>query len=125
MVGKPVAGIMGNVFTVPAGERIEATMYQALVSLWKGDMPLGRAFWEYAMIYGTLVNAVATAASFVVLATGAPGWLAVAVFLLPLPYVVAATVGVWRSADRYRGPPQRANWARVAVAVWAVAVVLL
>ena len=91
-----------------------------LFRLWRGQLDLGQAFWEYAIVYGSLANAFATIAALGTLAANGPPLLALTVFLLPVPYNLSAAVGVWRSADRYRGPPERAQLARVAVVVWAV-----
>jgi hypothetical protein len=99
-------------------------MQDHLLRLWRGDYPLRRAFWDHAIIYGSLANLVATIAALAVLASGGPGWLSLAVFLLPTPYNVVAVVGVWRSAARYRGPPAWANAARIAVIIWAVIAIL-
>ena len=95
-------------------------MTGSIVRLWGGRIGMARAFWEYAIVYVSLINLVATTAAFVVLAAGGPGPLAVLIFLLPLPYNGLAVVGVWRSASRYEGPARWAHLARLAVVVWAV-----
>ena len=95
-------------------------MKDHLLRLWRGDYPLPRAFWDHAIIYGSLANLTATIAALGLLATNAPGLLALAIFLIPAPYNLVAAVGVWRSAARYRGPPVWANAARIAVIIWAV-----
>lgn len=87
-------------------------------ALWKGHLPLARAFWEYAVFYVTLANLCATAAALGALAAGLPAALAIAIFLLPVPYIVVAIVGVWRSADAYNGPPHWATLARIAAVGW-------
>lgn len=94
-------------------------------ALWKGELPLARAFWRYAVLYALLANLGATAIAMAIVAAGLPPALAVAVFLLPAPYVVVAVVGVWRSADAYAGPPHRAALARYAVLVWGILMVLV
>jgi hypothetical protein len=43
------------------------------------------------------------------LAAGLPDALAISFFLMPLPYILTAVVGVVRSAGKYRGPPQWAT----------------
>lgn len=93
--------------------------------LWSGRLRLGRAFWECAILYGTCANVGATIGALAALALDLPGWLAVAVFLLPVPYLVVAVVGVSRSADRYHGPSAWAKWAKVAVLVWAALMIVL
>ena len=95
-------------------------MKDHLLRLWRGDYPLARAFWDHAIIYGSLANLIATIAALGVLAANAPGLLSLAIFLIPTPYNLVAAVGVWRSAARYRGPPVWANAARIAVIIWAV-----
>jgi hypothetical protein len=87
-------------------------------ALWRGQLPLGRAFWEFAILYVALANVCATGAAFALLAADMSATLAVVIFLLPLPYVVVAVVGVWRSADAYPGPPHWAALARYAAVIW-------
>ena len=93
-------------------------------ALWSGRLPLAQAFWEHAVIYAALVNLAATYATFAALAAGLPGPLAVIIFLLPIPYIVVAIVGVWRSAAVYRGPQHWALLARIAAAMWGGLMVL-
>lgn len=87
-------------------------------ALWKGQLPLSRAFWEYAVVYVALANLFATMATFAVVAADLPGALAVGAFLLPVPYIVVAVVGVWRSAGAYAGPQHWARLARGAAVLW-------
>lgn len=93
-------------------------------ALWKGQLPLARAFWRYAIVYALLANLCATGAALAIVAAGLPVPLAIVVFLLPAPYVVVAVVGVWRSADAYTGPPRWATIARYSVLVWGALIVL-
>jgi hypothetical protein len=88
--------------------------------LWRGEEPLARTFWEYAILYGTLANAIATIGSFASIAANAPGWVAVVLFALPIPYNVFVSVAVWRSAEHYQGRAEWALLARIAIIVWAV-----
>ena len=71
------------------------------------------------MIYGTLLNMITTFAALAALSLGAPGLVALAIFLLPLPYNIFVVIAVWRSAARYRGPARWAQLARIAVVAWA------
>ena len=96
-----------------------------LVRLWRGEIPLSQAFWEYAIAYGTIANIVATAAAVAAVAAGLPDTLAICLFLTPLPYIFVAVVGVVRSADKYRGPPEWATMAKIAVIIWGAVMVLL
>lgn len=90
-------------------------------ALWTGEVPLGRAFWEYAMVWGSLANLLTSVAYFALLATPLHPALALLMFALPIPYNVFVAVAVWRSADRYAGPRSRADLARLAVVLWAIA----
>jgi hypothetical protein len=94
-------------------------MREHFLRLWRGELPLMQAFWDYAIIYGTIANLLATLGALAALAVDAP-WLALAVHFLPAPYNVVAVVGVWRSAGRYRGAPVWATAARAGVITWAV-----
>jgi hypothetical protein len=93
----------------------------AALQLWRGEFTLRRAFWDYAIIYGSLLNLAATLAAFAANAAGWPLAVAAAIFFSPLPYNLLAVLNVWRSAERYPGPPLWAHLARIAVVVWAIA----
>lgn len=96
-----------------------------MIALWRGRLPLSRAFWEYAVLYGAIASMAATTASLAALTAGLPGAAAVALHLLPTPYLAVAVTGVWRSADAYRGSPFWAQSARVAVVLWAGLMVIV
>ena len=96
-----------------------------LTDLWRGDIPLSQAFWEYAVAYGTTLNLVATMAAVGSIAIDWPEVVAVVFFLLPIPYIFIVVVGVLRSADRYNDRPDWAWIARVAVVLWGAAMILL
>jgi hypothetical protein len=115
--------VLGN--TLRASLKGACGLKAHLVALWRGDVPLGQAFWEYAIAYGTIANIVATAAAIVTVAAGLPETLAICLFLMPLPYILIAVVGVVRSADKYRGAPARAIMAKIAVILWGAAMVFL
>jgi len=92
---------------------------RAIGDLWAGQLPLGEAFWKHAVAIGFAVNLAATTGGLSVLIADGPSAAALAVYLSPVPYMVACVVGVWRSAARHAGPPRQAEAARVAVLVWA------
>jgi len=95
-----------------------------IADFWHGRLPLGTAFWLWAVVIGAAVNVVATAGTFAALAADLPGLLALAIHLSPLPCNAACVIGVWRSATAYEGPRHLAEGARVAVVVWAVVLTL-
>ena len=87
-------------------------------SLWDGELPLGEAFWWYAVGYGLVLNLI-TSLLFLAMLTRDAGVAAlVFVFLLPIPYNLLVVVGVWRSANRYAGPRRWADLARAGTLVW-------
>jgi hypothetical protein len=94
-------------------------MIAHLIRWSRGEIPLPRAFWLYAVGYGTIINLIVTGLALGVLAAGGPGWLALVVFLAPLPYNLLAVVAVWRSADRH-GDEAWAHAARIAIVTWAI-----
>lgn len=96
-----------------------------MVALWKGQLPLGRAFWEFAIVYVALANLCATVAALGALAAGVPAFVAAGIFLLPVPYVIVAVVGVWRSADAYTGPQHWATLARYGAIAWGGVMVII
>ena len=99
-------------------------MKSRLLRLWRGEVPLATVFWDYAIIYGTILNLISTVGAFAILAAKLPALLALAIHLLPTPYNLVAVVGVWRSAGRYQGPPVWALLARILVIVWAIVATL-
>jgi hypothetical protein len=84
-----------------------------LRSLWLGELPLGEAFWTWAIGIGLLVN-LTTSALFLVLITIDRPWSALFVgYALSVPYNLLAGVGVLRSAAHYDGPAVHAELARI------------
>lgn len=81
-------------------------------ALWRGEMPLGDAFWTWAVLGGLLVN-VASSLLFLTLMTQDRPWIALAAGYGPsLPYNLLVLVGVWRAASRHEGDPLHADLAR-------------
>lgn len=79
---------------------------------WRGDVVLADAFWIWTVTFGLLVN-VSTSVLFLILIMEDFPWMALLIgYGVSLSYNVVAIVGVWRSADRYRGPAIHANVAR-------------
>ena len=57
--------------------------------LWRGEIGLARAFWEYAIVFGTLIHLVTTGVAYGAFVAGAPLWLAAVIFFLAAPYTVS------------------------------------
>jgi hypothetical protein len=96
-----------------------------LEHLWRGDLPLGEAFWTWAVCGGLAVNAVAKLGFLWLLSEGQV-WPAMVVnYALALPFGILALVGVWRSAARWTGSPVQADLARGSAAAMLVAMGIL
>lgn len=107
------------------GGSLPARLAARVRRLWSGGVPLVRAFWDYAVIGGFVVNLAATIGSMALVVRDAPPWLAVVVHFLALPYNVLVLVAVWRSAGNYAGSPLWAKLARAAVVVWVLVATVL
>ena len=95
-----------------------------LRALWSGDLPLGEAFWTYAVAIGLAVNLI-TSLLFLVLISADQALMALIVgYGLSVPYNVVALVGVWRAAARYEGERIHADLARLVSLVGMVLLTL-
>jgi hypothetical protein len=93
---------------------------RTLIELWRGRLPLGRAFWLWGILGGGVVALFATILALALLTTGAPAWLAALVFAADIPWNLVLLVGVWRSAAQPEVSRDTASFVRVAMAVWVV-----
>ena len=96
-----------------------------IVEFWRGGLPLGRAFWLWGILGGGIVSLLTTLLALILLAAGAPAWLAVLVFAAHVPWNLVLLVGVWRSAGRPEASPAAANLVRLIILVWVVVLSLL
>lgn len=88
-----------------------------------GEVPLKVAFLYDMLIIGTLVNVTAGLCALAAVPLGLPGWVAIAIFLLPQPYNLMLLVSVWRSANR-----EKSRWgdvAQIAAVIWLPAVLII
>jgi hypothetical protein len=91
-----------------------------LRALWFGDLPLGDAFWTYAVTVGLAINLLTTLLLLVLISWDRPIAALVVGYAFSVPYTVVALVGVWRSAARYDGARIHADLARIVAPVWLV-----
>jgi uncharacterized membrane protein len=98
-------------------------MRSLLRTYWNGDVPLCRVFWFDMLVIGTIINAVTAATALVAFATDAPDWLAVGIFLAPLPYNLLLCLFVWRSATRH--PSRWSDFAKAGSVLWLVAALIV
>ncbi len=90
--------------------------------LWRGELPLSQAFWNFAVIGAFAVNLGTSALFLALLMNGYTVAAFIVGYALSVPYNVLVAVGVWRSADRYQG---ERRWADLARIVTTVAMVIL
>ena len=93
--------------------------------LWRGDLALGDAFWNWAVFGGIVVNLLSLFAFLVLLTTGHTVAAMIAGHVVPAPYNLLIAVGVWRSAGRFRGHPRWAWLARLVTTIGAVVLTIL
>lgn len=90
-----------------------------IVSLWRGEAPLARVFWEYTIGWATILNLIAAGAALVVFVKGGPVWFGLLLHFSPVPLNAFLLVSVWRAAASESGSPL-ASIARVGSVVWFV-----
>ncbi len=74
-----------------------------------GELPLGEAFWTWAVGGGLVVNIVTSLAFLALISMDRPILALVIGYGCSVPYNVAAVIGVWRAADRHPGDAVAAN----------------
>src|SRR5918994_5719289 len=84
-----------------------------LRALWSGNLPLGEAFWTYAVGIGLAVNLITSLLFLVLLSWDRPLAALFVGYALSVPYNLVALVGVWRSAARYEARRIHADLARI------------
>jgi len=87
------------------------------VRLWKGELTLETAFWYWAVLGGLIVNITSSALFLFLLVADRPVEALIAGYAFSVPYNVIATVGVWRSAERYEGERSMAEMARLVTVI--------
>ncbi|MGI9569162.1 MAG: hypothetical protein ACR2PH_05375 [Desulfobulbia bacterium] len=88
--------------------------------LWSGDVHLNDVFWNYAIVYGLIINLATTALLFISLLYKWHTAFIVVIFLMPIPYNIFITIAVWRSAEKFDGPGSWPDYAKVAVVIWFI-----
>jgi hypothetical protein len=94
-----------------------------VISLWRGEAPLGRVFWTDMLIIGTVVNIIAMIAALLLFLSGLPVAVGVLVHFAPVPYNLLLLVGVWHGAQR-----EASDWSFVVqtiAVVWFIAMLVI
>lgn len=86
----------------------------SLYRLWRGELPLADAFWNWAVVGGLLVNAASSALFLLLIMNDRPVLAFIAGYALSIPYNLVVAVGVWRSAGRHPGDRRWAELVRIA-----------
>ncbi len=94
----------------------------SLRRLWRGELALPDAFWNWAVFGGLAINAPSSALFLLLIMADRPISAFIAGYALSVPYNAVVSVGVWRSAERYTGEQR---WAELARIVTIVGMVLL
>jgi hypothetical protein len=85
----------------------------SLRRLWRGELALADAFWNWAVFGGLAINAATSALLLFLITTDRPISALIAGYAPAVPYNVIVSVGVWRSAERYAGERRWADLARI------------
>jgi hypothetical protein len=89
----------------------------SLRRLWRGELPLKDAFWNWAVAGGLVVNALSSVAFLFLVADDHLLAAYIAGYAPSLPYNVIVTIGVWRAAVRYEGERRWADFARIVTVI--------
>lgn len=90
------------------------------VLMWRGELALDDAFWNWAVFGGLIVNVTSSAAFLFLIVADRHAAAAIVGYVFSVPYNIAVVVGVWRSAARFDGDQRRADLARIATLVGMV-----
>lgn len=85
--------------------------------LWCGQVPLGRAFWNYAVLGGLVVNLITSSLFLFLISADRPIAALIAGYGLSVPYNMVVLVGVWRAADRHEENKSVADLLRIVTLV--------
>ena len=93
-----------------------------LCRLWRGELALANAFWNWAFLGGLFINVASSALFLFLIMNDRPISAFIAGYAPSIPYNIIASVGVWRSAGHYQG---ERHWADLARTVTLIGMVLL
>lgn len=90
-----------------------------IASLWRGEVPLARVFWEYTIGWATILNLIAAGAALAIFVKDGPLWLGLLLHFCAVPLNAFLVVSIWRAAMR-ESASALAGFARVASVIWFV-----
>jgi hypothetical protein len=95
-----------------------------IASIWRGEVPLARVFWEYTIGWATILNLLAAGAALVVFMKDGPLWLGLLLHFGAVPLNALLVISIWRAAERETASPL-ANIARFTSAIWFVVMLVI
>lgn len=95
-----------------------------IASLWRGEAPLARVFWEYTIGWATILNLIAAGAALVVFMKHGPLWLGLLLHFAAVPLNAFLLVSIWRAAERENGT-MLANIARPVSVIWFIVMLVI
>lgn len=98
---------------------------RTIIEFWRGNLPLGRAFWIWGILGGGVVSLFSTLFALALLATEAPAWIAIIVFSAHIPWNLVLLVGIWRSTEQGSVSREIACGARLIMLAWLIALSVL
>jgi hypothetical protein len=97
-------------------------MMKPVFRLWRGELALADAFWNWAVFGGLIVNLSSSAAFLFLVMADRPVAAAIAGYAFSVPFNIVVVTGVWRSAGHYDG---ERRWADLARLVTVIGMILL
>ncbi|MDZ4737582.1 MAG: hypothetical protein SGJ07_14660 [Rhodospirillaceae bacterium] len=98
---------------------------KAFKRLWRGDVPLADAIWNWAIFGGLAINLGTLGLFLWLLSADRPIVAFILGYAFTIPYNIVVTVGVWRSAGRFTGEQRWADLARIATPVWMLILTII
>ncbi len=92
----------------------------SLRRLWRGELALADAFWNWAVFGGLAINGATTALLLFLVMADRPISALIAGYAFSVPYNVIVSIGVWRSAERHAGERRWADLARIVTIIGMV-----
>ena len=83
-----------------------------VAALWRGDVPLSQAFWNWFVFIGLPLNLTTSVLFLALISIERPIAALVVGYALSVPYNILVAVGVWRAAGRPGVPPGLRTLAR-------------
>lgn len=93
------------------------TAMNNVARLWRGELTLEVAFWNWAVVGGLFINLVSSAMFLLLLLSDQLIAALIIGYGFSLPYNILVFVGVWRSAEQYTGEQRWAELAKIATAI--------